>query len=600
MKRFPFPLRYSIPVLLMLMGGVLSTYTFIRETTLANQRNIEQTKQYARFASSRTSGMLEHLYQRTNGEGADLVFSQLSHEDNLRLAVLVDDQDQVALTTNYTLQRQPVSATPFADDDKVMQAVRQSQTGKVFIDLEDGSIEAIYPVSLQLAPGEVLPSRIGLLLLEYDLTSVKTRAYQDAWQRVRESIILLALCCGALWVLFTRLLTARAAQLVMASDQLAAGNLQTRAALSGSDELAQISTAFDHMASKLQAETEALQTSEANLAQAHEAVSQQAEQLTQTLRELQSTQAQLVQTEKMSSLGQLVAGVAHEINNPVGFIHGNLVHVKDYAQDLLQVVQAYQQIYPQTNLELTALMSDIDLDFIAADLPKTLTSMEIGTQRIREIVLTLRNFSRLDEADMKPVNIHEGIDSTLVILQHRLKATATRPEITVHKHYADLPLIECYAGQLNQVFMNILVNAIDALEQAGLEQAGTQKTLKQDGEKSLDRRPEIRIETQVLADGWIAIGIIDNGPGIPASVIQRLFDPFFTTKPIGQGTGLGLSISYQIVTEKHGGKIKCLSQVEKGTEFWIELPIKPNPQPNPQPPASKAASQVMAETQSDH
>ena len=288
-------------------------------------------------------------------------------------------------------------------------------------------------------------------------------------------------------------------------------------------------------------------------------------QLQQTLQELQHAQVQLIQTEKMSSLGQLVAGVAHEINNPVNFIYGNLMHVREYSQDLLSLINLYQQQNFNYNPELNSFLDEIDLEFIIDDLPKVLSSMAVGTDRIREIVLTLRNFSRLDEAEMKPVDIHEGIDSTLLILQYRLKAKHKQREIAIIKDYGDLPLVECYAGGLNQVFMNILSNAIDALYE------WEEECLKEEAKKHLS---SIIVHTQVKNEECVIISIKDNGPGIPEEVKAKLFDPFFTTKPIGKGTGLGLSISYQIIVDKHKGKIECISAPGKGTEFLIEIPIR--------------------------
>ncbi|MCC5634868.1 GAF domain-containing protein [Nostoc sp. CHAB 5844] len=292
---------------------------------------------------------------------------------------------------------------------------------------------------------------------------------------------------------------------------------------------------------------------------------QQAQQLAETLHELQTTQTQLIQTEKMSSLGQLVAGVAHEINNPVNFIYGNLSHVREYADDLLGMLNLFQKQYPNPSLEICDRAEEIDLEFLSEDLPKTLSSMNIGVERIRQIVMSLRNFSRLDEAEMKVVNIHEGIDSTLLILQHRLKSKSDHADIQVIKEYGDLPLVECYAGQLNQVFMNVLSNAIDALE---YHQELTSKT----------HQHQITIRTTVGEMNKnapsVVIYIKDNGQGIPEAVKTRVFDPFFTTKPVGKGTGLGLSISYQIVVEKHRGIFQCESQPGQGTEFRIEVPIR--------------------------
>lgn len=301
-----------------------------------------------------------------------------------------------------------------------------------------------------------------------------------------------------------------------------------------------------------------LKESLANIAEA------QAQKLEQALKELQQTQTQLIQTEKMSSLGQLVAGIAHEINNPVNFIHGNLKHVDDYAKDLLELLKLYQKYYAQPVPAIQEHMDEVDLEFLLEDFPKILTSMKVGCDRIRQIVLSLRNFSRLDEAEMKQVDIHEGIDSTLLILQHRLKPRGEYPEIQVVKNYGNLPLVECSASQINQVFMNLISNAIDALETYN-----SQRSL-----ADLNRNPsQITITTEVLKPNRATIRIADNGPGMPESVRERLFEPFFTTKPIGKGTGLGLSISYQIVVEKHGGSIWCVSQPGCGSEFWIEIPI---------------------------
>ncbi|BAZ32420.1 multi-sensor signal transduction histidine kinase [Cylindrospermum sp. NIES-4074] len=298
--------------------------------------------------------------------------------------------------------------------------------------------------------------------------------------------------------------------------------------------------------------------------QAEEILRQSEAQLRQ---EAQQLATQLVQSEKMSSLGQLVAGVAHEINNPVSFIYCNLTPANQYIQDLIRLLQLYQQHYPHPAAEITATSEDIDLNFLMADLPNLLTSMKVGAQRIKDIVLSLRNFSRLDEAEKKAVNIHEGIDSTLMILANRLKAAPNRPEIEVIKAYTDLPLVECYAGQLNQVFMNILANAIDALEESVIEK----KTA--DHQQLVIAQPQIHIYTELTESQEVIIRIADNGSGVPNSIQEHLFEPFFTTKEVGQGTGLGLSISYQIITKKHGGKLKCISVPGKGTEFAIAIPL---------------------------
>jgi two-component system, NtrC family, sensor kinase len=296
------------------------------------------------------------------------------------------------------------------------------------------------------------------------------------------------------------------------------------------------------------------------------------------MRELKRAQSQLVQQEKMSSLGQLVAGVAHEINNPANFIHANLAYLQDYTQNLLNSIQLYQQHYPNPIAEIQAQAKIIELEFLQEDLPKIIKSMNIGTDRIRKIVLSLRNFSRMDEAELKKVDIHEGIDSTLLLLHHRLQARTEYPEIQIVKDYSYLPEVECYPGQLNQVFMNILTNAIDSFESC---YTYTNNALEKADAESINQKNEdnpcitIRTSTVDMADvQWVEISIADNGSGIPENIQQRIFDPFFTTKPVGKGTGMGISISYQIITEKHRGKLICFSTFGQGTELIIQLPIQ--------------------------
>ena len=290
-------------------------------------------------------------------------------------------------------------------------------------------------------------------------------------------------------------------------------------------------------------------------------------EIERTLEHLKKTQSQLIQAEKMSSLGQLVAGIAHEINNPVNFIYGNLIHASEYIQNLLQVLQLYVQHYDPPLPEIEATAEELDLEFLIEDLPQMVSSMKLGANRIREIVLSLRNFSRLDEAETKQVDIHSGIESTLVILQNRLKGNGNRPEIKIVKEYGKLPPLECHASQLNQVFMNIIANALDALE----EWWAIAPVVATPGGD-----PTIWIKSRTTTDGQAVIEIADNGPGIPESVQQKLFDPFFTTKPVGKGTGLGLSIAYHIVVEKHKGELKCISHRGAGTKFEISIPISSN------------------------
>ena len=365
-----------------------------------------------------------------------------------------------------------------------------------------------------------------------------------------------------------------------------------------------------------------------------------AEQLEIALKELKQTQTQLIHTEKMSSLGQLVAGIAHEINNPISFIYGNISYGNKYINDLLKLINLYQEYYPIPNVEIQSHIEEIELDFVREDLPKIMSSMQIGAERIRSIVLSLRNFARLDESEKKLVNIHDGIDSTLLILKNRLNLVTglakgrKSEQIQVVKRYGDLPFVECYPGQLNQVFMNILNNAIDALEmsifpnnwmtqskhqlhtvldmkkrsrtnsitalsissktsnnhlQSSLESLGTTSNnfvvnsneysdqildLPKLTNKGKVNKPTITISTEVVNENLICIRINDNGLGMTEKVSKRIFDPFFTTKPVGKGTGLGLAISHQIIVEKHEGNIQCNSFLGKGCEFVIQIPVK--------------------------
>ncbi|MBF2015966.1 MAG: GHKL domain-containing protein [Rivularia sp. T60_A2020_040] len=310
---------------------------------------------------------------------------------------------------------------------------------------------------------------------------------------------------------------------------------------------------------KLEALNIALETEIIERKEIEQKLNLQTQQLEATLLELQRTQAKMIHSEKMSGLGQMVAGVAHEINNPVSFVYSNLVPAREYADDFVELLELYQHNYPQPSEEIQNKIAEIDFDFIKEDFMKLLDSMEVGTERIYKIVLSLRNFSRLDEAEFKQVDIHQGIDSTLMILGNKLKTTSQHNEIQIVKDYGDIPFVECYPSQLNQVLMNIIANAIDAFEE------------KPDHHKNISN--QITISTQKIAHNSIKIMIADNACGIPSEIHSKIFDPFFTTKQVGKGTGLGLSISYEIITDKHGGKLYFDSIVMKGTTFFIEIPI---------------------------
>ena len=338
-----------------------------------------------------------------------------------------------------------------------------------------------------------------------------------------------------------------------AAKQLAAGDLNQTAPVMTEDEVGFLARTFNQMASQLKALFEELE----------QRVQERTAELEETLTKLKSTQAQMLHNEKMSSLGQLVAGIAHEINNPVSFIHGNLTHTENYIEDLFHFVKLYEKHYPQPVEEIEEEAEEIDWEFLQTDLPKMVSSMRTGTERIREIVLSLRNFSRMDESDLKEVDIHEGIDSTLMILQHRLQAKPKQAAIQTIKDYGKLPNVECYPGSLNQVFMNMLSNAVDALEK---------KTATLTPEQNKSSIATITIRTRVVDEQWIEIAIADNGSGIPDELQGHIFEPFFTTKDIGKGTGMGMSITYQIITEKHHGKLTFFSSPQQGTEFLIQIP----------------------------
>jgi len=346
---------------------------------------------------------------------------------------------------------------------------------------------------------------------------------------LRASIIagsmMLSIGIAAVLAIYTSRAIARPIQAVtrVAEQATQDGNFDLQAPVMTEDEIGVLATSLNHLIQRVATQ----------------------------IRDLQQAQAQLIQSEKMSSLGRMVAGLAHEINNPVNFIYGNLTYTQDYTHDILELLHLYQQHYPHPSAEIQTKLNEIDLQFIREDFPKIMDSMQVGTERIRQIILSLRNFSRLDEAEMKQVDIHQGIDNTLLILNYRLSR-----DIEVIKQYGQIPLIECYPAQLNQVFMNIINNAIDELSiDSGL------------------KKRQIFIQTQHIEHNQVKVKIRDTGSGIPPEIKPKIFDPFFTTKPVGQGTGMGLAISYQIL-EKHQGKIEVISELGQGSEFVVSLPIK--------------------------
>jgi signal transduction histidine kinase len=281
------------------------------------------------------------------------------------------------------------------------------------------------------------------------------------------------------------------------------------------------------------------------------------EQLQDSLSELHRLKNHMVQMEKMTMLGQMISGISHEINNPINFIYGNLPYVDEHVEDLCSVIEAFQDAYPNPEESVEDTIEEVELDYILEDLPRIMGSMKVGAERIRDLVLTLRHFYRLDEPDMKEASLEEGLENTLVLLNNR-----TKQNVEVEREFAGIPKVECYINQLNQVFMNLLNNAIDAL----LEEAENASAKR--GEKN-----KITVKTEKVDDNAIAIHISDNGPGIAPDIQSRIFEPFFTTKPMGVGTGLGLSISHKIITETHHGEMTFSSTPGEGSTFTVKLPL---------------------------
>ncbi|MDZ8081837.1 MAG: sensor histidine kinase [Nostoc sp. DedQUE01] len=512
--------------------------SFVGVSLLTNVVGVVAIAQNQKIAETLAIAEAEHV--------AQVVATSIAHDAYYdKKSISIERSDELQHYTNllHNLQKHdivvvnrqkliladavPENVGTIFDHDQGNEIQQTRQDGKVRTFLEK-SVD--YPQGIKLIVVKLKGEQNqvdGAVILEW------SSLYDNAIAQARPTMIAIALtslgCVILALILGFHISSsiAKPLQLVteVAQQVTQESNFDLQAPVTTKDETGVLATAFNNLIERVKtllAEKE-----------------QRSTELQEALTELHNTQLQLIQTEKMSSLGQLVAGVAHEINNPVNFIHGNIGYLDRYTQDLLKLVEVYQTHYPNPPQTLQATLDEVEFDFLSEDAMKVLQSIKVGTERIREIVLSLRNFSRLDESEFKTVDIHEGIESTLLILQHRLKGRPQSPGIEVVKDYSQLPLVECYPGQLNQVFMNLLANAIDVLEESA-------------------QQPQLRkiwISTQLTADDRVQIalakpaeGIADNGSGVSQAVRGRIFDPFFTTKPIGKGTGLGLFISYQIVT----------------------------------------------------
>ncbi|MDY6803925.1 MAG: ATP-binding protein [Cyanobacteriota bacterium] len=458
---------------------------------------------------------LERLMEQT-AEDPEIVYSVIYNKQGRPLTRFLDQENPI-VASHLPYHPQP---------QKILSEVRR----------EAGLRELRNPI---VSEGLLL----GEIKLGYSLSNVRSRLVRSTLSRLAGAAVTSFLLASLTVILFDSQVRKPLRDLARLAEALAAGELQQRAVGEEKDEIGQLKGAFNGMASQLQ--------------QTMTGLEQQAMKLELLLQELRETQSQLIQAEKMSALGEMVAGIAHEFNNPISFIYGNVEYASEYLGDLLKLVRIYQESVLNIPPELQEEIEDIELDFIVEDFPKIIKSMRTGADRISKLVESLRVFSRLDESELKTVNLHEALDSTIVMQGSRLSSCG----IELVKDYGDIPAIECYAAEINQVFLHVLGNAIDALKESLVEE-----------KEDIHRTGKIAIATRQISGERIEIKIRDNGPGIKPEILSKIFNPFFTTKPVGSGTGLGLAISYQIV-ERHQGQLLCVSTLGEGTEFAIELPI---------------------------
>jgi signal transduction histidine kinase len=521
------------------------------------ERRATSITQEIQFA---TEGLLEVGYTSMLGR----IVSNYATLPDIEEVALVSPEGQILAHNLVTQINQAYTTTHPQLAAIITQAIRTGQGTNQRI-VVDGT-----PAVIAISP---FRSRLfgtrqdhGLAIATLSLEALQRRAWQSFWRSIITLAIAIAAILGAMGILIQRVALDPLAKINRAIVQSQTTgefalpprlpNNEIRFLALTLEQVFQTLSRYE----QLQIEITQRRKAEAELLESEQRERAKSQELAQTLKRLQTTQLQLIQTEKMSSLGQMVAGITHEFNNAVNVIHGNLTHLDRYKVSLINIIDLYGKYHPEPHPEIQDLLEAEDLDFMTEDIPRILQASGGATKRIRNIVDSLRRFSRLDESVRKSVNIHDGIEDTLVILKNRLIQAQSNHPIQIIKQYGEIPLVECYPSQLNQVFLTLINNGIDALQQLG-------------DVEGADRDPTLWIRTSLVSPGWLQIQVEDNGLGIAPEHQTKLFDPFFTTKPVGQGTGLGLSISYQIIVEQHQGELTFMSELGKGTTFSLQIPL---------------------------